>query len=180
MTALARTFLGLGFLGAMLATSCSPPDKGVLDRDVSTRASPASFSAPTGGVSTVIERRCGSLDCHGSTARNLRVYSSRGLRLPNAAGLTPGNGDTTQDEITANFQSLLTLEPELTNKVLEGGDPYSLLILKKPLEIEKHKGGPVIKRNDDAEQCIVSWLRESKETPVNKDACTRAALFPRE
>jgi hypothetical protein len=182
MTGLARTFLGLGFLGAMLGAmaSCSPPDKGVLERTVSTRASPASFSATIGGVSPVIERRCGSLDCHGNPARNMRVYSSRGLRLPNDAGLTPGGGDTTLDEISANYQSLLTLEPELTNKVLDGADPYTLLIVKKPLEIEKHKGGPVMKRNDDAEQCIVSWLKEDLLAPINKDACARAAIFPKE
>lgn len=160
------------------ALACSPPDKGVLERNVSTRASPGSFRAA--GVTTVIEKRCGSLDCHGSPARNLRVYSSRGLRLPNDAGVVPGQGETTVDEITANYQSLLTLEPEETNKVIEGADPYGLLIVKKPLEIEKHKGGPVIRRGDDAERCIVSWLKEDLLTPIDREACARAAVFPKE
>jgi len=86
-----------GFLSAAIVTSlafgfviaCSGPDKGELERKVSTRASPGSFRSA--GVSTVLEKRCGSLDCHGTIGRNLRIYSSGGLRLPNEAGLKPGN-----------------------------------------------------------------------------------------
>jgi hypothetical protein len=33
-------------------------------------------------VSQVIERRCGTLDCHGDPARSFRVYGRTGLRLP--------------------------------------------------------------------------------------------------
>lgn len=161
------------------AFACSPPDKGDFERIVSpTRASPGTFRAA--GVSTVIEKRCGTLDCHGNIARNMRVYSSRGLRLPNDAGLVPGTGDTTLDEITANYQSILTLEPEETNRVLEGGDPMKLQLLKKPLELEKHKGGPAMKRGDDAERCISSWLKEDSLNPVDKVACANAAVFPKE
>ena len=159
-------------------TACSPPPKGELEREVSTRASPGSFRAA--GVSRVFEKRCGSLDCHGNSARNMRIYSSQGLRLPNDAGVGPGAGDTTLDEISANYQSILTLEPEETNKVILGGDPYKLLVVKKPLELEKHKGGQTIRRGDDAERCIVSWLEEDTTTPVDQAACERAAIFPRE
>lgn len=159
-------------------SACSPPPKGELEREVSTRASPGSFR--TAGVSKVFEKRCGSLDCHGSAARNMRIYSSQGLRLPNDAGLGPGAGDTTQDEITANYHSILTLEPEETNKVILGGDPYKLLVVKKPLELEKHKGGQTIRRGDDAERCIVSWLEEDSTKPVDQQACERAAIFPKE
>lgn len=160
-----------------LAAACDAPKKGELERAVSTRASPGSFNF----VSPVFELRCGSLDCHGTPGRNLRIYSSRGLRLPNDAGtISVGNGDTTEDEITANYQAILTLEPEETNRVLEGGDPNKLLIVKKPLAIEKHKGGQVIRQGDDAERCITSWLKEDLLTPVDKDACTRAAVFPKE
>lgn len=157
--------------------ACSTP-KGELEREVSIRATPGTFRAA--GVSTVFEKRCGSLDCHGSTARNMRIYSSRGLRLPNDAGLLPGQGETTLDEITANYQSIMTLEPEASNALLNGGDPYSLLIVKKPLDIEKHKGGQVIRRGDDAERCIVSWLKESATDPVDAKACANAASFPKE
>lgn len=169
-------------LVAATVLACSPPDKGELERVAavvgSRRASPGTFR--TAGVSTVFEKRCGSLDCHGSIARNMRVYSARGLRLPNDGGIGPGEGETTLDEITANYQSILTLEPELTNAVIEGADPLTLLVLKKPLEIEKHKGGASIRRGDDADRCIQSWFKEDTLTPIDTGACTRAAAFPRE
>lgn len=165
-------------LGVLLVASCSAP-KGELERKVAaTRGSPGSFRVA--GVSAVFERRCGSLDCHGTLGRNMRIYSSRGLRLPNEAGLAPGAGDTSLDEITANYNSIMTLEPEATNAVIDGADPYSLLIVKKPLEIEKHKGGPTIRRGDDSERCIISWLKEDTLNPIDTDACTRAANFPKE
>jgi hypothetical protein len=178
----ARILLAAGFLSSLAVAAsiiaCSGPQKGELERKVSTRAAPGSFR--TAGVTTVFERRCGSLDCHGSIARNMRIYSKSGLRLPNEAGLTPGNGETTLDEITANYQSILTLEPELSNAVIDGADPYTLQIVKKPLELEKHKGGPAIRKGDDAERCIVSWLKEDLLNPIDKDACARAAIFPKE
>lgn len=165
----------VGALGA-----CSGEPKGEFDRKVTgTRGSPGSFR--NNGVGKVFEKRCGSLDCHGSLARNMRIYSSSGLRLPTDAGTGPGQGDTTLEEITANYQSIMTLEPEATNEVTgNGGDPYSLLVVKKPLEIEKHKGGQSIRRGDDAERCIVSWLKEDLLNPIDVGACSRAAVFPKE
>lgn len=177
----ARHALAAAFLASVASlVACSGVDKGEIDRKVaSTRGTPGSFR--TNGVSRVIEKRCGSLDCHGSTARNLRVYSSSGLRLPNDAGVAVGAGDTTLDEITANYQSLMTLEPEATNEVVSNnGDPYSLLIVKKPLELERHKGGQSIRRGDDAERCIVSWLKEDSVNPIDVGACQRASVFPKE
>jgi len=183
MNRIARLLLLLPLLPAAVVavagtSACSPPPKGELEREVSTRASPGSFRAA--GVSKVFEKRCGSLDCHGNAGRNMRIYSGQGLRLPNDAGLGPGTGDTTLDEITANYQSILTLEPEETNEVILGGDPYKLLVVKKPLELEKHKGGQTIRRGDDAERCIVSWLEEEPTKPVDQQACERAAIFPKE
>jgi hypothetical protein len=128
----------------------------------------------------MLHAHCGSLDCHGQIGRNMRIYSSRGLRLPNEAGLKVGAGETTLDEITANYQSILTLEPEVSNDVLDGADPQNLLVVKKPLELEAHKGGPAIRKGDDAERCIVSWLKEDLLNPIDKDACARAAVFPKE
>ncbi len=167
----------LGAGGASLA-GCGGPDKGELERKVGTRGAPGSFRSD--GVTTVFEKRCGTLDCHGSSGRNLRIYSSRGLRLPNDAGLKPGTGDTTFDEITATYQSIMTLEPEVSNDVLDGADPYKLLVLKKPLELEKHKGGPALRKGDDAERCILSWLTADALNPIDKAACARAAAFPKE
>lgn len=178
----ARTALLVVVFGAWACASglaCSGPPKGELARKTSTRAAPGSFRSD--GVTTVLERRCGSLDCHGSITRNMRIYSERGLRLPDPdGGATPGSGSTTLDEITANYQSVMTLEPETMNEVLDGADPYKLLLVKKPLEIEKHKGGPTIKRGDDAERCLVTWLSADLSNPIDKAACSRAADFPKE
>jgi hypothetical protein len=159
--------------------ACSGPDKGELDRAASLRGQASVFR--TAGVGTVFERRCGSLDCHGSISRNMRIYSSRGLRLPNEAGLLPGGGETTLDESTANYNSILLLEPERTNEVLRGelAPEVAMLVLKKPLGIESHKGGLSIRKGDDAERCIVTWLTASS-TEVDANACARAAVFPKE
>jgi hypothetical protein len=175
--------LGLPALVAVAvgSASCSGPDKGELERKVATQAAPGSFR--TNGVSTVLERHCGSLDCHGSLSRNLRIYSQYGLRLNggDGGGITPGSGETTLDEITANYHSVMTIEPEQTNLVVDGdADPDTLLLLKKPLGIEHHKGGATLKKGDDAEKCIRSWLTESPLNPIDKTACTNAANFPKE
>lgn len=161
-----------------LALACSGPGKGGLDRKVSTRAQPTSFRE--NGVSSVFEIRCGSLDCHGSTYRNLRIYSQNGLRLANDAGNTVGVGATTLDEVNANYYSITLLEPELMNAVINGGDPEGLLLLKKPLGIENHKGGAQLRREDDAYNCIKSWLTEGPVDPVNKNACAAAQNFPKQ
>lgn len=171
-----RIVASLGLVG--LLASCSAPDKGALERPpAATRARLAPFETL---VSPVFEKHCGSLDCHGGIGRNLRIYSSNGLRLPNDAGLRTGAGDTTSEERLANYHAILGLEPERTEEVFAGGDPYELLVLKKPLAIESHKGGQPIRRGDDSETCIVSWLRASEQNPIDLNACTRAAIFPKE
>jgi hypothetical protein len=114
-------------------------------------------------VDPVFERRCGSLDCHGSTARGLRIYSQDGLRLPNDQGITPGNAPTTATENNDNFASILGLQPERMNDFLSknprtADDAYQLIILTKPLALERHKGGTALVKGEPAEQCIVLWL----------------------
>jgi hypothetical protein len=172
LTAVASVALAASF-------ACSGPDKGELDRASSLRAQASVFR--TAGVGTVFERRCGSLDCHGTVTRNLRIYSSRGLRRPNEAGLLPGQGDTTLEESTDNYNSILLLEPERTNEVLRGEQSPEtvMLVLKKPLGLESHKGGLSIRKGDDAERCIVTWLT-LPAMEVDANACARAAVFPKE
>lgn len=124
-------------------------------------------------VSPVFERRCGTLDCHGQEGRPLRIYSGLGLRLPNDGGDTPGVNATTPDEITANYRAVIGLEPEELTRVVAGLDgPRSLLILKKPLNLEAHKGGPAFAPSGDpGETCITSWILG---TGVDKSACNAA------
>jgi len=111
-------------------------------------------------VSPVFERRCGTLDCHGQVGRPLRIYSGLGLRLPNDAGNIPGSSATTPDEITANYRSVIGLQPEQMTRVIAGLDPPdSLLILAKPLMLEAHKGGPAFApTGDPGAGCITTWI----------------------
>jgi hypothetical protein len=111
-------------------------------------------------VSPVLEKRCGTLDCHGQEGRPLRIYSGNGLRLPNDGGDTPGSSQTTDDEITANYRAVIGLEPEEMTRVIAGVDqPRDLLLLKKPLLLESHKGGPAFAPSGDpGEDCITTWI----------------------
>jgi hypothetical protein len=109
-------------------------------------------------VADMLGKRCGTLDCHGSTARSLRIYSYRGLRLDPAD--VPGvSGDTTDAEYQATYTSVLTLEPEIMGKVLfQHGDPTELTIVRKARGTEHHKGGTVLKTGGAADRCLIGWL----------------------
>lgn len=110
--------------------------------------------------SFLLEQRCGTLDCHGQVGRALRIYGQDGLRFVTDAGTAPGMGGTTDIEHTANYQSVIGLQPELMTEVVQGNAPPTvLLLLRKPLQLERHKGGQVFQgAGDAAYDCIVSWL----------------------
>jgi hypothetical protein len=131
----------------------------------------SSAGAATFGVSTVLERRCGTLDCHGQVGRPLRIYGQYGLRFVDDAGDVPGVQATTATEHEANYQSVIGLQPELMTEVVQGNaPPEDLLLLRKPLQLERHKGGAVLVEGDDGETCILSWLAGQ----TNFGACTAA------
>jgi hypothetical protein len=127
-------------------------------------------------VSAVVEQRCATLDCHGSVARPLRIYSRFGLRRPllpeeNDAGVAfeeyfPG-GDvpTTDDELQDNLRSICGLEPELMSKVIDKTlAPDELTFVRKPRLLEKHKGGLIWNKGDTGDQCITNWLLGGKNS----------------
>jgi hypothetical protein len=128
-------------------------------------------------VNPVFERRCSTLDCHGHVGRPMRLYGANGLRLPNDAGVGPGGGATTQDEIKANYFGIIALEPDKMQEIVKSkGDPLELLLLKKALNLDgAHKGGPAIFRQDDAERCISGWIKGQIASTEWSDACKRAA-----
>jgi hypothetical protein len=155
----------------------------------------------TGGVSAVLERNCGSLDCHGSDARPLRIYSQYGLRKPlnlitvveedsggggeggapvsdtgddDAGPPVTGGDPTTPEEVLANYQAVVGLEPRVMQAVVKGADPHQLLLLKKPLQIESHKGGPALHPSGDGENCLVTWLQNK----TDRTACGNASKLP--
>jgi hypothetical protein len=115
--------------------------------------------APVYGVSVVLERRCGTLDCHGQVGRPLRIYGQYGLRFVDDAGDVPGVQPTTATEHEANYEAVIGLQPELMTEVVQGNaPPEDLMLLRKPLQLERHKGGAVLVEGDDGDTCILSWL----------------------
>ncbi|HEY8041799.1 MAG TPA: hypothetical protein VIF15_18475 [Polyangiaceae bacterium] len=129
------------------------------------------------GVHAFLERRCGTLDCHGQAGRPFRVYSGGGLRLANDAGLLSGQGSTTPDEVFANYEALVGLQPEQLALVLQGKDvPTSLLVVAKPLALQTHKGGPVLAVADSGDHCLEGWLLGANSEYVSY--CNMAAQVP--
>ena len=114
-------------------------------------------------VQPVLERHCGSVDCHGKLPRGLRVYGMDGLRLPNDAGLVAGSGATSRQEMRATYLSVMGLQPELMDAFVQKSprtseDAYGLLLLSKPLAIERHRPGASLRKGEPAERCVTSWL----------------------
>ncbi len=128
------------------------------------------------GVDGFLAARCGTLDCHGGIGRPLRIFSQSGLRIVDDAGNYPGGAPETEAEIFANFTAAISVQPELTSEVFAGNfDPHVLLLLRKPMQLERHKGGQVIQGGDTGDTCLTSWL---SGLGVDYTACGNAALVP--
>lgn len=120
-------------------------------------------------ISAVVERRCGTIDCHGDPARPMRIYGQYGQRLPvdnPEDGYYPGGlAPTSVDELTANYQSMCGLEPEILDRVMAKKDePEALTLVKKPRLLEKHKGGLLWNKGDDGDACLINWLTGNDDT----------------
>ncbi len=160
--------LALG--AALLATACGDLGPAVIDVAV-----PPFIEADFRPVSAVLERRCGTLDCHGHVARPLRIHGQYGLRRPEDAGAiyienydeyySGGTVPTTGAELEDNYRSVLALEPELAGKVFaKSADPEVLSIVRKARLREKHKGGLLWNKGDPGDVCLVNWLTGNKDT----------------
>lgn len=120
-------------------------------------------------ISAVIERRCGTIDCHGNDARPMRIYGQYGTRKPidnPPDGYYPGGlAPTSTDELTDNYRSMCGLEPEILDLVVAKKDePEALTLVKKPRLLEKHKGGLVWNKGDDGDACLINWLTGKDDT----------------
>jgi hypothetical protein len=125
--------------------------------------SQSSFS-PLNGY---LVERCGTLDCHGQSGRNFRIWGCDGMRLEPGQAVTcvpndAGGGFTTLAEYQATYRSLVGLEPQVMSTVFtgcngaqspEGGAAYPpppnchpelLTMVQKARGLEKHKGGQLI------------------------------------
>ncbi len=138
-------------------------------------------------VSNVLEQRCGTIDCYGNIARPLRIYGFRGTRLyddvaqhvdDNAAEQAfnfPGGRATTEAERLANHRSVCGLEPEKTTLVTKGElEPEALLLMRKPLGLEHHKGANLFIKGGPGFICVESWLLGA----TDPDECTLAVKNP--
>jgi hypothetical protein len=149
----------------VLAIACAgtSPDA----RNVETMPDRASF-AP---VADLLVHRCGTLDCHGATYRDLRLYGSIGLRL--SPGDRPvSKGQTTQAEYDEDYASVVGLEPEVTSAVVsEGGaSPERLTLIRKARGTEAHKGGTLWHEGDSQDRCVTSWLAGNTDVADCQDA----------
>jgi len=167
---------GAALLCAGATVDCAAtPDPGQVTVVVTPDFAAFAGDANNAGVHTFLEKRCGTLDCHGQTGRPFRLFSSGGLRLLNDAGLTSGAGTDTAQEIYANYQALVGLQPEETSRVVNNEDPpSSLLVVAKPLGLQTHKGGQALAPNDSGDLCLEGWLMNK----VDMAACNDAAQEP--
>ncbi|MBX3229573.1 MAG: hypothetical protein KIT84_04500 [Labilithrix sp.] len=151
---------------SLVALACSSPDPEAKAPDPGVAPSGAEFYP----VALVLVDRCGSIDCHGSKYRNMRLYGFGSQRFdPRHRPATP---ETTQLEADQNYNAVAALEPDIFRRVIaEGGaDPERLTFVRKSRGRENHKGGTRVTPGDDADRCIQSWLQSS----VDADACRRA------
>lgn len=122
-------------------------------------------------VADAMQPSCGTLDCHGQPGRNLRLVGARGLRLD--ANDTSAEGTTTVAEYEADYWSVVALEPEVLSEVVRAGanDPERLILFRKGRGTTRHKGGALMRPNDDLDQCLIEWLKGT----ILKDRCLLAA-----
>ncbi len=156
-----------GFL-ALVLSGCAAPDPNA----TTPLLGPDRTSFPS--VQAFLDHRCGTLDCHGTRYRNLRMWGHDGMRL--AFGDVPGASPTTAAEVDATYAAIVGLEPEVMNAVVadHGADADRLTLVRKARGTENHKGGAIVVPGDVRDVCITSWL--SGQT--NETACAAALVYP--
>jgi len=168
---LATVALMLSGCGMGWLVACSTPDSDArVDPVGPTGPDRASFDY----VAPVLARRCGSIDCHGSRFRNLRIYGFGGTRLdPTHRPDLPEF--VTPAEINATYESVIGLEPEIIRAVASAGGAGAerLSLVRKGRGDEDHKGDRRITPGDDSDICILSWLAGN----VRKDECNKAGCL---
>jgi hypothetical protein len=162
--------LGFGVVLASVLVACADLEPGVQDI-ISPPFDPLVFRS----FSAVMERRCGTLDCHGHVSRPLRIYGQYGLRRyepegsPNvenyAEYYSGGKEPTTLTELEDNYRSICALEPELVAQVYaKKSSPDVLSIVRKARLREKHKGGLLWNKGEAGDVCMTNWLTGSVDT----------------
>lgn len=161
--------------GLMLGVSCKPS------------LAPNTISCPPledfKAVSPLLEQRCGTLDCHGSVSRPLRIYGQYGLRFvgedddPNTLYSGNLNAPTTSAEVERNYYAVCGLEPEKMAFVQAGeADAESLTMVRKPRLSEKHKGGRIWDQGKVEDRCLTEWIAGDYDTGEMDTTDCSAAL----
>ncbi|MDB4940747.1 MAG: hypothetical protein JWP97_281 [Labilithrix sp.] len=174
LQALVVSVLSASVAGAVLLQSASCAS--APDPDRVTDVIVPDFDTYVQYVDPYLTRRCGTLDCHGQPGRAYRVYGREGYRLNSIQDgeLVSGQQPTQPEEQRANFEALVSLEPEEMSRLMgrQGANPNQLMFLRKPLKIERHKGGPAMSDSDAGYRCVVSWLSipvvDGQGTPIPK------------
>ncbi|MGO8993550.1 MAG: hypothetical protein ACLQVI_09475 [Polyangiaceae bacterium] len=161
--------VGLAALAVAVAFACSSPapDARLIEQTPDTTSFPP--------VASMLIQACGTLDCHGTVGRNLRVYGDTGLRY-SATDVPTTLIPTTTDEVAQDYDSVVGLEPELMSEVVASGgaDPERLTFYRKALGLESHKGGAVVVAGDPRDVCITTWLQGRADAA----ACAAALSLP--
>ncbi len=157
----------------LVAGACwhSPPDA---DQRTGVTGPPRAEFEPVSGV---LQAHCGTLDCHGTVARNMRLYGADGLRLAPADVPGVDGGVTTFAEHEANYQAVVNLEPERMTQVVQesGSDPTRLTLIRKARNLEYHAGGAALPAGSDGDRCVTSWLSGATDLEL----CDRARVMTR-
>jgi hypothetical protein len=158
--------IGAACFAALLA-SCSGPNAN--DEFKFTPPDSAAFKL----VSPALEINCGTLDCHGSIYRNMRLFGHYGARLD--PKLTTGKEDTTDQEMESNFTSVISIDAENFASIVanhgKGFDQW-MVVLKGENAVE-HKGLARMKKGDDTYNCLLSWVTGN----VDMNACSRSSML---
>lgn len=169
----ARRVFGLAACAGVAAiafSACSGPKDGELFPG--TFPSEATFKP----VSAPLEARCGTLDCHGSFARNMRIFSKNGIRADEST--VSGVQDTTDTEVQLNYESVVSIEPEKLSGIVShmGQNFEKWIVYTKGSGAEHHKGGSRFAKGDDTYKCLLSWVTGA----VDMTACAQStAAFMR-
>ena len=150
-------------VGSTIAIAC------VIDAGPGRIAADVPDRAAFTGPGKVLVARCGSLDCHGDTYRNYRLFGYGGARLD--ATHRPDAPDTTASELALDYDATVGIEPERTRAIAEGqAAPETSTLVRKARGAEHHKGGARLIAGTAADTCLVAWLTRKP----NDEACTTA------
>lgn len=166
-----------GILPVLMLLVPTPGCSGSLDEDLTQTLVLRPPRLEFESMADALQPSCGTLDCHGQASRNLRLFGERGLRLENTLREKGTESSTSTEEYDATYLSLVGLEPELLHVVIRdrGERPERLSLIRKARNTEVHKGGALMKRGDNLDRCMLTWITGR----IRADICAQVTLTQR-